>query len=62
MEAGRMRVDSVVQLEYWVKKQEIKPKQVHQGDLISEVHEEHRPLEGQFHQAYMLIIFQIISI
>lgn len=62
LEAGGVRVESVVQLEDGVKKQEIQPKKAHQGVLISEVHEEHRPLEGQFHQAYLLIIINLISI
>jgi hypothetical protein len=45
-----------------VKKQEIQPKQVHHGVLLAKVHEEHFPLEGQLHQAYLLIIFHLISL
>ena len=37
MEAGGLRVESVVHLEDWVKKQEAQLKQVHQGVLISVV-------------------------
>jgi hypothetical protein len=35
VEAGGVRVESVVHLKDWVKKQELKPKMVHQGVLIS---------------------------
>ena len=62
METRSVRVESVVHLKDWVKKQEIQPKQVHHGVLLAEVHEEHFPLEGQLHQAYLLIIFRLIAL
>ena len=62
VETRGVRVESVVHLEDWVKKQEVKPKQVHQGVLLAEVHEENFPLEGQLHQAYLLIVFHLIAL
>jgi hypothetical protein len=62
VEARGVRVESVVHLKDWVKKQELKPKMVHQGVLISEVIKEYLPLEGQLHQAYLLIISLLISL
>ena len=62
MEARGVRVESVVHLKDWVKKQEIQPEQVHHGVLLAKVHEEHFPLEGQLHQAYLLIIFHLIAL
>ena len=62
METRGVRVESVVHLEDWVKKQEVQPEQVHQGILLAEVHEENFPLEGQLHQAYLLIIFHFIAL
>lgn len=62
MEAGGVRVEPVVHLEDWVKQQEVQPKQVNQGVLLAEVHEKNFPLEGQLHQAYLLIIFHLIAL